>query len=54
MTQIKLKHKHKLINIFYRLKEVIFSKDQLYLVFEFLEYDLKKYMKKIGTALPAD
>jgi serine/threonine protein kinase len=34
------------------LKEVLFSKEQLYLVFEYLEYDLKKYMKKIGKALP--
>ena len=35
------------------LKEVLFSQEQLYLVFEYLEYDLKKYMKKKGTALPA-
>lgn len=35
------------------LKEVLFSQDQLYLVFEYLEYDLKKYMKKRGEALPA-
>ena len=35
------------------LKEILFSKDKLYLVFEYLEYDLKKYMKKKGTALPA-
>jgi serine/threonine protein kinase len=34
------------------LKEVLFSQEQLYLVFEYLEYDLKKYMKKVGTALP--
>merc|ERR1712224_960033 len=34
------------------LKEVLFSKEQLYLVFEYLEYDLKKYMKKVGKALP--
>jgi serine/threonine protein kinase len=36
------------------LKEVLFSQDQLYLVFEYLEYDLKKYMKKIGKGLPHD
>lgn len=36
------------------LKEVLFSKDQLYLVFEYLEYDLKKYMKKKGAALPPE
>lgn len=35
------------------LKEVLFSQEQLYLVFEYLEYDLKKYMKKKGAALPA-
>jgi len=35
------------------LKEVLFSQEQLYLVFEYLEFDLKKYMKKKGTALPA-
>lgn len=28
------------------LKEVLFSQEQLYLVFEYLEYDLKKYMKR--------
>lgn len=33
------------------LKEVLFSKEQLYLVFEYLEYDLKKYMKKVGKPL---
>lgn len=35
------------------LKEVLFSQEQLYLVFEYLEYDLKKYMKKVNSALPA-
>jgi len=34
------------------LKEVLFSKEQLYLVFEYLEFDLKKYMKSVGKALP--
>lgn len=34
------------------LKEVLFSREQLYLVFEYLEFDLKKYMKKVGKALP--
>ena len=29
------------------LKEVIFNKQQLYLVFEYMEFDLKKYMKKL-------
>lgn len=30
------------------LKEVIYSQDQLYLVFEYLEFDLKKYMRARG------
>ena len=33
----------------YRLKEIIYSQDQLYLVFEYLEFDLKKYMKQQGN-----
>lgn len=31
------------------LREVIYSQDQLYLVFEYLEYDLKKYMRAQGN-----
>jgi len=31
------------------LKEIIYSQDQLYLVFEYLEFDLKKFMKKQGN-----
>lgn len=34
----------------YRLKEVIYSQEQLYLVFEYLEFDLKKYMRAQGNA----
>ena len=30
------------------LKEVLFNKSQLYLVFEYLEFDLKKYMRKLS------
>ena len=33
-----------------RLKEIIYSQEQLYLVFEYLEYDLKKYMRSKGSA----
>lgn len=33
------------------LKEAIFEGDRLYLVFEYLEYDLKKFMRKKGSAL---
>jgi len=31
------------------LKEIIYSQEQLYLVFEYLEFDLKKYMRKNGN-----
>ena len=31
-----------------RLREVIYSQEQLYLVFEYLEYDLKKFMRAKG------
>lgn len=54
--KLKIKSIFKLVVIivflFFRLKEVLFSQEQLYLVFEYLEYDLKKYMKKKGAALP--
>lgn len=36
------------------LKEVIYEEDNLYLVFEYCEYDLKKYMRKIGGPLPPE
>lgn len=39
-------------NLLYRLKEVLYSEKSLYLVFEYLEFDLKKYLKAKGTALP--
>ena len=35
------------------LKEVIYSEDKLYLIFEYCEYDLKKYMRSKGNALDA-
>ena len=31
---------------------MLYSQTSLYLVFEYLEFDLKKYLKHIGTALP--
>jgi len=31
------------------LKEIIYSQEQLYLVFEYVEYDLKKYMRTHGN-----
>ena len=34
--------------------EVIYEQDNLYLIFEFCEYDLKKYMRSIGGPLPAE
>ncbi len=38
--------------MFYRLKEVLYSEDKLYLIFEYCDYDLKKYMRQIGGPLP--
>ena len=38
----------------YSLKEVIYEEDNLYLIFEYCEYDLKKYMRSIGGPLPPD
>jgi len=35
------------------LKEVIYSEDKLYLIFEYCEFDLKKYMRSKGKALEA-
>ena len=36
------------------LKEVIYNETELHLVFEYLEYDLKKYMRAKGGPLPPD
>ena len=36
----------------FRLKEVIYSEDKLYLIFEYCDYDLKKYMRQVGGPLP--
>ena len=36
------------------LKEVIYEEDNLYLIFEYCEYDLKKYMRSIGGPLPVE
>lgn len=38
---------------YYRLKEVLYSEKSLYLVFEYLEFDLKKYLKSRTTQMPA-
>jgi serine/threonine protein kinase len=35
------------------LKEVLYSEKHLYLVFEYLEFDLKKYLKSRTTQMPA-
>jgi serine/threonine protein kinase len=38
-----------------RLKEVIYSREELWLVFEYCEFDLKKYMRSRGnTPLPKE
>ena len=34
-----------------RLKEVIYAEDKLYLIFEYCDYDLKKYIRHIGGPL---
>ena len=36
------------------LKEVVYEEDNLYLIFEFCEYDLKKYMRHKGGPLSPD
>jgi serine/threonine protein kinase len=36
------------------LKEVIYTHTSLYLVFEYIEYDLKKYLRKVKKELSAD
>lgn len=36
------------------LKEVIYQDDNLYLIFEYCEFDLKKYMRSIGGPLPIE
>ena len=35
-----------------QLKEIIHNNDKLWLVFEYCEYDLKKYMNKLGALPP--
>ena len=39
-------------DLLYRLKEVLYSEDKLYLIFEYCDYDLKKYMRQVGGPLP--
>ena len=46
------KHHNLIYTSFIRLKEVLYSEKSLYLVFEYLEYDLKKFLKAKGSALP--
>ena len=36
------------------LKEVIYQEDSLFLIFEYCEYDLKKYMRSLGGPLPVE
>ena len=43
-----------LFNESFRLKEVIYQDDNLYLIFEYCEFDLKKYMRSIGGPLPIE
>jgi len=36
------------------LKEVVYTHNSLYLVFEYVEYDLKKYLRKVKKELSPD
>jgi cyclin-dependent kinase 1 len=36
------------------LKDVIYEDEKLHLVFEYLDYDIKKYMRKVGGPLPLE
>ena len=31
---------------------MLYSEDKLYLIFEYCDYDLKKYMRQVGGPLP--
>lgn len=35
-----------------KLKEIIHGENKLYLVFEYFNMDMKKYLDKLGTPLP--
>ena len=37
-----------------RLKDVVHDETKLYLIFEYLDQDLKKYMNTVGTGLPSN
>ncbi len=37
-----------LISVF-SLKDIVYSDNSLYLIFEYLDYDLKKYMQRMGA-----
>ena len=53
MREVKMLKEMKHENIVH-LKEAFQRRGKLYLVFEYLEFDLKKYMKKKGAALPPE
>lgn len=36
------------------MKEVVYTHNSLYLVFEYVEYDLKKYLRKVKKELSPD
>ena len=38
----------------FRLKEVIYQEDSLFLIFEYCDHDLKKYMRSLGGPLPPE
>ncbi len=43
-----------LIPLGYSLRDVVYADNSLYLIFEYLEYDLKKYMMRNGPLSPAE
>ena len=36
----------------YSLKDIVLTEDKLFLIFEYLDYDLKKYMNRFGVVSP--
>lgn len=52
---ISFSNSNVLTDIFqFSLQEVIYEEDNLYLIFEYCDYDLKKYMRSIGGPLPLE
>lgn len=54
MWSSKLLNFNGLTVLSFSLQEVIYEEDNLYLIFEYCEYDLKKYMRSLGGPLPME